>query len=43
MVKYVEEVDAPRELFAALAGSGALAVPHQLADGGSRTDWGSLK
>lgn len=35
----VEEVDAPEELFAALAGSGALAIPHQLADGGSRTDW----
>jgi hypothetical protein len=26
-------------LFAALADSGALAIPHQLADGGSRTDW----
>lgn len=35
----VVEVDAPNELFAALAGSGALAIPHQLADGGSRTDW----
>jgi len=35
----VEEVDAPRELFAALADSGAIAIPHQLADGGSRTDW----
>jgi hypothetical protein len=35
----VHEVDAPRELFAALADSGALAIPHQLADGGSRTDW----
>ena len=35
----VEEVDAPDELFAALAGSGALAIPHQLGDGGSRTDW----
>lgn len=35
----VEEVDAPHELFAALANSGALAIPHQLADGGSRTDW----
>jgi hypothetical protein len=35
----VVEVDAPDELFAALAGSGALAIPHQLADGGSRTDW----
>lgn len=35
----VFEQDAPEELFAALAGSGALAIPHQLADGGSRTDW----
>ena len=35
----VEEVDAPEELFDALANSGALAIPHQLADGGSRTDW----
>jgi hypothetical protein len=35
----VEEVDAPHELFAALAGSGAVAIPHQLADAGSRTDW----
>lgn len=35
----VEEVDAPDELFTALADSGALAIPHQLADGGSRTDW----
>lgn len=35
----VEEVDAPNELFAALADSGALAIPHQLADGTSRTDW----
>jgi hypothetical protein len=35
----VEEVDAPDELFAALADSGALAIPHQLADGPSRTDW----
>ena len=35
----VEEVDAPEELFTALADSGALAIPHQLADGGSRTDW----
>jgi hypothetical protein len=32
-------VDAPHELFAALAGSGALAIPHQLADGASRADW----
>ena len=35
----VEEVDAPDELFAALADSGALAIPHQLADGAARTDW----
>ncbi len=35
----VVEDDAPHELFAALADSGALAIPHQLADGGSRMDW----
>ncbi|HID77856.1 MAG TPA: hypothetical protein EYP56_17890 [Planctomycetaceae bacterium] len=35
----VIEADAPKELFAALEGSGAVAIPHQLADGGSRTDW----
>jgi len=35
----VYEEDAPHELFAVLADSGALAIPHQLADGGSRTDW----
>lgn len=35
----VFEQDAPEELFAALKNSGALAIPHQLADGGSRTDW----
>lgn len=35
----VHEVDAPQALFAALADSGALAIPHQLADGGSRMDW----
>ncbi len=35
----VFEQDAPEELFAALTGSGALAIPHQLADGASRTDW----
>ncbi len=35
----VEEIDAPHELFAALADSGAIAIPHQLADGGSRMDW----
>ena len=35
----VYEVDAPHELFAALAESGCLVIPHQLADAGSRTDW----
>ncbi|MFH1923825.1 MAG: hypothetical protein ABIP48_28535 [Planctomycetota bacterium] len=35
----VYEVDDPKALFAALADSGAVAIPHQLADGGSRTDW----
>jgi len=35
----VQEVDAPHELFDVLANSGAIAIPHQLADGGSRTDW----
>ena len=35
----VQEVDAPHELFAALADSGAIVIPHQLADGGSRADW----
>lgn len=35
----VQEVDAPHELFAALADSGCLVIPHQLADGSSRTDW----
>jgi hypothetical protein len=35
----VQEADAPQALFAALADSGALAIPHQLADGGSRADW----
>lgn len=35
----VQEVDAPRALFAALADSGAIAIPHQLADAGSRMDW----
>lgn len=35
----VQEVDAPHALFAALAGSGAIVIPHQLADAGSRTDW----
>ncbi|NUQ66091.1 MAG: hypothetical protein HUU20_26820 [Pirellulales bacterium] len=35
----VVEDDAPADLFARLAGTGAVAIPHQLADGGSRTDW----
>jgi hypothetical protein len=35
----VVEDDAPADLFAALQGSGAVVIPHQLADGGSRTDW----
>jgi len=35
----VQEVDAPHALFAALADSGCLVIPHQLADAGSRTDW----
>ncbi|MHC4403539.1 MAG: CehA/McbA family metallohydrolase domain-containing protein, partial [Planctomycetota bacterium] len=35
----VYEVDSPPKLFAALADTGAVAIPHQLADGGSRTDW----
>jgi hypothetical protein len=33
------EQDAPKELFAALKGSGAVVIPHQLADGNSATDW----
>jgi len=33
------EVDAPRDLFKALEGRNAIAIPHQLADGGSATDW----
>ena len=44
-VMYVErgqpciEDDAPQALFAALKGKYAVAIPHQLADGGSATDW----
>ncbi len=34
------EEDAPAELFAALKGTEAVAIPHQLADGPSATDWG---
>lgn len=33
------EDDAPRDLFRALKGRNAVAIPHQLADGGSATDW----
>ncbi len=33
------EEDAPAHLFEALKGRTAIAIPHQLADGGSRTDW----
>ena len=33
------EVDAPKGLFEALKGRNAVAIPHQLADGGSATDW----
>jgi hypothetical protein len=33
------EVDAPKGLFEALKGRNAIAIPHQLADGGSATDW----
>lgn len=35
----VVEEDAPHALFAALGDSGALAIPHQLADGAARMDW----
>lgn len=35
----VVEDDAPAELFAALEEARAVVIPHQLADGGSRTDW----
>ena len=33
------EQDAPADLFKALEGKYAVAIPHQLADGGSATDW----
>ena len=33
------ELDAPEDLFAALEGRDAIAIPHQLADGPSATDW----
>ena len=33
------EADAPPDLFKALEGRNAVAIPHQLADGGSATDW----
>ena len=33
------EEDSPEELFRALKGKDAIAIPHQLADGGSRCDW----
>ena len=33
------EDDAPADLFRALEGRDAVAIPHQLADGGSATDW----
>lgn len=33
------EEDAPADLFKALKGRFAVAIPHQLADGGSATDW----
>jgi hypothetical protein len=33
------EQDAPEELFLALRGKQAVVIPHQLADGGSATDW----
>ncbi|MFQ6097752.1 MAG: TolB family protein, partial [Armatimonadota bacterium] len=33
------EDDAPADLFKALDGKDALAIPHQLADGGSATNW----
>jgi len=35
----VREEDSPEALFRVLANSGCVAIPHQLADGGSRTDW----
>ena len=33
------EDDAPADLFRVLEGRNAIAIPHQLADGGSATDW----
>jgi len=33
------EQDAPEELFKLLKGKDAVVIPHQLADGGSATDW----
>jgi hypothetical protein len=33
------EEDAPEDLFKVLKGKDAIAIPHQLADGGSRCDW----
>ncbi len=33
------EQDSPEELFHVLEGTGAVVIPHQLADGGSATDW----
>jgi hypothetical protein len=33
------EQDSPEELFLALRGKQAVVIPHQLADGGSATDW----
>jgi len=33
------EEDSPEDLFRVLRGKQALAIPHQLADGGSATDW----
>ncbi|MBI5687774.1 MAG: hypothetical protein HZC54_22105 [Verrucomicrobia bacterium] len=35
----VREDDSPEELFRVLANSGCIAIPHQLADAGSRMDW----
>lgn len=35
----VREEDSPEELFRVLANSGCIAIPHQLADAGSRMDW----
>lgn len=35
----VREEDSPEELFRVLANSGCVAIPHQLADAGSRMDW----